>query len=441
MVSSWIPYCNNFSLQRKMEVAHPSKLIKKKELIYYDRNDEASLNSLFDLSQEFSKMSYKDTIYLGVVPINETLPKTGYGHFYLYHLYNKDFKSIMELDVSLKLFAIIKTSPNIGLHIPVVKKLGYTTTSTSMKNYYALGTFEDNKRKFESIDKLIDYYKQVTPKQIIKENKKYLKNCKVIETRIDTPSVINRYLTPTDSSLLSDIKNQFVNDNDYENVTKKNTSKGIYGINDKKNAYSDTSILLSRGESNSGASCKRLKSKCYNLKNFTDSQKWEFIKALREQKCYEDELKSKLTSESFKSTDSSSKLMKKFDIRKKNKIEKINRNEDFYVNYFLGLISKKESKKKVKQPFDFAFYLRQSKKSSKKILYLVYKPLKGKTIHLRIIKKRNPNYGKSKDSVKRFYAVKTPYKTYDYFYSYKEMVDYYYDRIEKVKELYYQFIR
>lgn len=108
---------DNDFLKNKMEIAHPSKLIKKDELMYYKKNDDASLTSIYDITQQFSRMTYKDTIYLGIVPISEALPKTGYGHFYLYHLYKKEIKNIKDLDISLKLFALVKTSPDVGLYV------------------------------------------------------------------------------------------------------------------------------------------------------------------------------------------------------------------------------------------------------------------------------------------------------------------------------------
>uniref|UniRef100_A0A0K0FFV6 Uncharacterized protein n=1 Tax=Strongyloides venezuelensis TaxID=75913 RepID=A0A0K0FFV6_STRVS len=79
-----------------------------------------------------SLMSYRDTFYLGIVPIDEVLLKTGYAHFYSYLPYNKNI-----------------TTPNVGLHIPIIRKAGYATTSSSIKNYFAPGSFDDSKKSLK----------------------------------------------------------------------------------------------------------------------------------------------------------------------------------------------------------------------------------------------------------------------------------------------------
>uniref|UniRef100_A0A0N5CAJ3 SH2 domain-containing protein n=1 Tax=Strongyloides papillosus TaxID=174720 RepID=A0A0N5CAJ3_STREA len=436
MISPWIKCCDKFSIHNKMEIAHPSKLMKKNELMYYEEKNDLKSTSSTDGFGFQTLMSYKDTIYLGIVPIDEVLLKTGYGHFYLYHPYNKNIDSINELDISLKLFAVVKTTPNVGLHIPIVRKAGYATNSSSIKNYYALGSFDGSKKKFESIDMLIDYYKKIPPSQIVTENKKLLKKGKIVETSINTSKLSRKHSSVTDASLINGINNQSDTKCSESGVRRKNASKKV--CNDINKSGKSTS---SESTNTRMSSIKRCRSK-----EFLDARKVENTSQLRNKKLLEDELKSLSISAptTFKSSEPSTTLVENFDIKKKEVNKEVERDDDFYNSYYLGEVTKKEAKKSVKKSFDFTFYHRLSKKkikNRKKTMYLIYKPIKGKSIHLPIIRKRNPLYDGSKGSVKRFYVVKTPYDTKDQFSSFKEMVDYYYDRIEKVKQLYQLFIK
>uniref|UniRef100_A0A0N5BU07 Uncharacterized protein n=1 Tax=Strongyloides papillosus TaxID=174720 RepID=A0A0N5BU07_STREA len=94
-------------------------------------------------------------------------------------------------------------------------------------------------------------------------------------------------------------------------------------------------------------------------------------------------------STTFKSSEPSTTLVENFDIKKKEINKEVKRDDDFYNR---------------------------------------------KSFDLPIIRKRNPLYDGFKGLVKRFYVVKTSYDTMNQFISFKEIVDYYYDRIEKVKQ-------
>uniref|UniRef100_A0A0K0E9D5 SH2 domain-containing protein n=1 Tax=Strongyloides stercoralis TaxID=6248 RepID=A0A0K0E9D5_STRER len=424
MASPWTQCYNKFNLKNKLDLNYFPKLI------YNETNDGKSVS---DIVYEYAKMVKNETFYLGIVPKNEVLLKTGFGHFYLYHLYNKDIKNINDLEDSLKLHAIVVINSNAGIHFPIVKKSEYDKCSQTMKYYYVLGSFNGNENKFGSINDLIDYYKGISPQQIISDNKKISNKSNVSDLGNNLSIANNRSPSDINKSMVSNTQKKPIEENKKSKCKEKMFNNNLeekkkfdkYSMNDSSN----TSILLSKKDTKYIKLQKELSTKKCDKK--------KCVISLKNEKNFKNNLKSTSSKSSIPSTT----IIEKFDIKKKDK--KLIRDDDFYNSYYLGDKCKKEANNAIKKSFDFAFYHREKnikQKKRKRIMYMVYKQLEGKLIHLPITRKRNPKYDGSKDSVKRFYVLKTPYDNYEYFNSFKEMVDYFYDRIEEVKELHKKLI-
>uniref|UniRef100_A0A0N4Z0C8 SH2 domain-containing protein n=1 Tax=Parastrongyloides trichosuri TaxID=131310 RepID=A0A0N4Z0C8_PARTI len=429
---------SNFSLKNKMEIAHPVKLMKKRdELMYYRRKENSVSNSsLSENSLRCSPLEYKDTIYLGVSNIDEALPKTGYGHFYLYHCYDgSKIKDIKDLDQSLQLYALIKTSPNVGLHCKIVRRR--VKDNNGVKELYALGTFEDNKA-FSSVDELADYYRHRDPNKILIDKGKFFKDHLVKETKLESEYMNISGEPSTDASLMIAAEME----NGRQGLSKRRSR-----CDSSTNSSESDKVLKNYASSyrrNRKSSKDNYERNKKDSVKAVDSEKWNYIKSLRNKKCSEDELGSASYSRSTSlptTTEPSTTEIEKI-IPKSKKVE---RDDKFYNRHYLGTRRKKEIKDYILNSFDFAFYHRSfkkkpGKKAKKERMYMVYKPLNdGALIHLPITRTRNPEYDGSETSVKRFFDLKTPYGNYDRFNNFKDMVDHYYNRIEEVKKLYKLF--
>uniref|UniRef100_A0A0K0FDB0 SH2 domain-containing protein n=1 Tax=Strongyloides venezuelensis TaxID=75913 RepID=A0A0K0FDB0_STRVS len=420
MVSTPLQRYDKSPLKNTPKVVEPLKLLEENSLLSHKNEDSRKYSEPSpNTGSQAPPNSPNIPIYLGIISKDEVLEKVrdGDGHFYLYHLYSNHINDIDNLEDTLKLYAFVKLTPNIGIHIPIIKKSGYTINCQQTKDYYSLGQLNDDKKKFESINILVDYYKNIPTSEIVKESKRIMKVDKIYGTKFDKSTTKDTSTPVINTSTLSKPQRRSGKNDDTFIKVKKAIMRG--NCNDKKKYVRDRS----------GNSTQT---------NTFSSQKSSIKKLDKGNKNSSDKIVSTTSCASIKSCDPLEELFHKFEIKMNESNPVVLRNGKFYSSYYLGETTKKEVNKMIKKPFTFGFYLRKSSKKVKrrsKKMYLVYKPIEGNSIHLPVIRNGNSRSNDSQASLGNLYIVQTPLGTNNTFNSFKQMVDYYYNRIEKVKSL------